>query len=374
MNKRVLYIGGFELPDKNAAAQRVVANAKILREVGYEVLFSGITHADDFRGEVEGFGYESIAYPRSLKDWFVYLTSIRFQKLIEEYRPSIIIAYNYPSVALNRLLKYCRKRGIKVVGDLTEWYSPTNPLKAADTSYRMKCVNKKLDGQIVISRLLADYYKRHKTLLLPPLVDLSQEKWSSVDSANRGENVRLVYVGSPGAGWKDRLDLIVDFVVNQELVNKVSLIIIGITKKQFETTFQREEKEIKNVEFMGRLPHLESIDILKKSDFQIFIRSNTRVNNAGFPTKFVEAISAGIPVITNLTSNLNDYLIDGVNGFIVETTTDKSLEEGLERAIKCSRSQIEQMKRYCLESKIFDCLNYTADVSAFLNGLDSSNN
>ena len=34
----VLYIGGFQLPEKNAAALRVVANAKILRELGYRVV------------------------------------------------------------------------------------------------------------------------------------------------------------------------------------------------------------------------------------------------------------------------------------------------------------------------------------------------
>ncbi len=38
----IIYIGGFELPDKNAAAQRVVSNAKLLREVGYDVVLVGV--------------------------------------------------------------------------------------------------------------------------------------------------------------------------------------------------------------------------------------------------------------------------------------------------------------------------------------------
>ena len=40
---RVLYLGGFELPDKNAAAQRVLSNAKLLREMGHDVTFAGIS-------------------------------------------------------------------------------------------------------------------------------------------------------------------------------------------------------------------------------------------------------------------------------------------------------------------------------------------
>ena len=39
LRKTILYIGGFELPDKNAAAHRVVANGKALRELGYSVVF-----------------------------------------------------------------------------------------------------------------------------------------------------------------------------------------------------------------------------------------------------------------------------------------------------------------------------------------------
>lgn len=30
----ILYIGGFVLPDKNAAAQRVTGNAKAMRDIG----------------------------------------------------------------------------------------------------------------------------------------------------------------------------------------------------------------------------------------------------------------------------------------------------------------------------------------------------
>ena len=68
--KKVLYIGGFELPDKNAAAQRVMTNAKLLREMGYEVIFIGISkdiaHAPQM---VDGFESRSIAYATSVKEW-----------------------------------------------------------------------------------------------------------------------------------------------------------------------------------------------------------------------------------------------------------------------------------------------------------------
>ena len=48
--KHILYIGGFEMPNKNAAAQRVLSIAKALREGGYDTLFYGITKSEDYVG------------------------------------------------------------------------------------------------------------------------------------------------------------------------------------------------------------------------------------------------------------------------------------------------------------------------------------
>ena len=39
MNKNILYIGGFNLPDKDAAAQRVMANGLLFNKLGYKVYY-----------------------------------------------------------------------------------------------------------------------------------------------------------------------------------------------------------------------------------------------------------------------------------------------------------------------------------------------
>ena len=79
-----MYCGGFILPDKNAAAHRVLANGKILKELGYEVFFQGVYQNNiDIKIEDEtynGFHFFSNHYPRTLLDWFKYLTSIENQK------------------------------------------------------------------------------------------------------------------------------------------------------------------------------------------------------------------------------------------------------------------------------------------------------
>ena len=64
MSKYILYLVGFELPDKNAAAQRVMANAKLLREMEFDVSFIGISKDIDNSPHIlEGFASNPVPYP-----------------------------------------------------------------------------------------------------------------------------------------------------------------------------------------------------------------------------------------------------------------------------------------------------------------------
>jgi glycosyltransferase involved in cell wall biosynthesis len=84
-----------------------------------------------------------------------------------------------------------------------------------------------------------------------------------------------------------------------------------------EDTDLLKEYTVRNrIIFHGRLHHEEALKILQGSDYCIFYRENTRLNRAGFPTKFVESISCGVPVITTRTSDLAQYINN--RGFLLE--------------------------------------------------------
>lgn len=386
MNKgNILYIGGFELPDKNAAAQRVVANSKILKSLGYEVLLIGVDKklkSDSLflqtKKEYEGLNYFSLKYPCSLIDWFKYLFSIKFIKELESLKPKVIIAYNYPGFAFWRLLKYCNKNNIKLIGDCTEWYEPKgnfifNIIKSADVYVRMKLVHPKINGMIVISNYLFNYYKNfsNKIINIPPLVDLKMDKWNTEDKQNLNE-FTFVYAGSPGSGTKDRIDKIIDVLAEIKKKSSINfkLNIIGLTKDQYVNTFGLE-KLPKNFNdflfFKGRLPHVETLTEVSSSDFVIFIRDKNLTNTAGFPTKFVESISCGTPVLSNSSSNIEEYLIENKTGFLLETESYDELNEKLSEILKLDKKDILQMKKFCKNSELFDILNYTSKFEVFIN-------
>ena len=92
--KKVLYVGGFELPDKNAAAHRVIGNAKVFKELGYEVKLNGLTDGIVKLGPFHSSGFESFeeVYPKSNKDWLKFLIDISFVKrMILNEKPEIVI-------------------------------------------------------------------------------------------------------------------------------------------------------------------------------------------------------------------------------------------------------------------------------------------
>ena len=304
----VLYIGGFELPDKNAAAQRVVGNAYALKTLGYDVVFLNKTKCKNNLNTT----YYGCTCINSKKSSWKYLTSANeVKKIIKQYQVTHLIAYNYPATALKKIIKFCKKNNVKCYADVTEWYEiKGNPLKKLvkkyDVDLRMKVLHKQMDGVIAISEYLYQYYvKDVKTVKVPPLVNIAAEKWNKIDKFNENKTV-FSYVGSPSAR-KEKLDIVVKTIDALSNKRDVKLIVVGITKAEFEQMYSCLI-ESNAIEFMGRLPHEEAIKVVKQSNWSIIIRENFLFVKAGFPTKVVESISCGTPVLANKFSNIQDYL------------------------------------------------------------------
>lgn len=365
MKRKVLYLGGFEMPDRNAAAHRVLANAMTLRELGYDISFIGPTKDPlNCAREYKGFKFEFIDYPKTLWQWLRYITSfISIDKIIE-LDPDYVILYNFPAIASLRILRQSRKKRFKVFHDLTEWecskgWTPREIIRKVDINLRMHYCMKKMDGVIAISRYLYDYYSIYtKVIQVPPTVDLTNPKFDRGRELTVGNPIQLVYAGSVGAGNKERLDYIVNTVSN---INSLRLTVVGLSVEQYERVYGNLPEECTNVSFKGRVPHEEAVNIVCKSDFQMLIRENTLKNKAGFPTKFVESMSCCTPLIATASSNICDYLIDGETGFIVNN--QNSLYDVLIKISLMSNDDIIRMKEKCRAIMSFDFRCYQEKFS-----------
>ena len=368
---KTLYIGGFELPDKNAAAHRVMSNAKIIRDLGGDVVFVGVdknlswgTSVLSIKGNVQGFTSYSVPYPSSKKQWIDYLCGIKpYVNVLEKEKDfTSVIFYNFPAIAMKRLMRYCRKYGIKCAADITEWYSPKGKgfaffvLKGLDTWLRMRIFHKQMDGLIVISKYLANYYKHNKNIvLIPPLVDKSEEKWIGLPQKTNDDVLKFVYAGSPGI--KDRIDVLIAAL--KSVKRSYHLDVIGISKEEYLNRNPEDESFLKDndaIVFKGRLSHIQTLNFVSHADFSCFFREDDRMTKAGFSTKFVEAISCGTPVLTNKTSNLEDYCCGGRNAVLLNSIDCEEVADAINML----------NKSLLADRDMFNCINFVEEFKKFL--------
>ena len=122
--------------------------------------------------------------------------------------------------------------------------------------------------------------------------------------------------------------------------------------------------------FLGRVSQDLIPAYYKNADFMVLLRETTRKNMAGFPTKFAESMIAGVPVIANVTSDLDKYIISGKTCFVVEDEKVLSLEQTLSRVLALSQQQIDNMKhstKACNDA--FDYASRKTEMKMFLDKL-----
>ena len=102
MKGTIIYWGNFELPDKNASANRVVSNGKIFMKLGYRVVFLGSRATSEcFDGIQQTSFNENMfeeCYPASTKLWLKYVFDIStIIQLINRFTDTkLVVAYNIP--------------------------------------------------------------------------------------------------------------------------------------------------------------------------------------------------------------------------------------------------------------------------------------
>lgn len=364
-NDVVIYIGGFELPDKNAAAHRVLNNAKLLQNK-YQIVFIGVDKSLSYNYDVlstkttvQGFSSFSVPYPKSKSEWVDYLCNVKsYIKIIEKYNHvAAIIMYNFQAVAMKKLMRYCKKNKIKCLADVTEWRSAKGEhiayrvLKDSDTWYRMNVLHKKMDGLIVISEYLQNFYSSIRNIVrIPTLTDLREEKWTN-NYVKSNDCLYMVYAGNPG--FKDKLGVLVEAIV--KIKRNCHLDVIGITKEQYLLMNPQHLNILSNntkIIFHGRLSHLEALSYVKKANYSCFFRENDRVTKAGFPTKFAEAISCGTPVLTNKSSDIEQYFSSEKNGVCLKTLKVDDIVDAIEKL----------PSTLAVSNKTFDYVSFSSEM------------
>lgn len=388
---RIIYIGTFRLPCYDAAAPRVLNNAKIFRAIGHEVSFISWggkyreqDRCEDGKYRVDGFEYvitgelDAVGFINRVKSRLFRGKKTMNLLLRMRVNPDLIIMYNAGYSQTKRMMRFCESRGVKLANDITEWYS-NNELRVTGiipNALNMKGLQHKVLNKIVISSMLDNYYPESNNLLLPPLCDLSELKWNQTVEDERitsFEGITMIYAGNPAK--KDCLHTVINAVNGLAAEGApIRFLILGTTREAYWRNYHNligGSQLHSNIIFLGRVSQELIPAYYKKADFMVLLREPTRKSNAGFPTKVAESMTAGVPVICNETSDLASYVHDGENGFIVDGYSLHDIMKVLrDKILPLKREDINRMKDATAQSNsAFVYSSYKNEAREFLNNL-----
>jgi glycosyltransferase involved in cell wall biosynthesis len=395
----IAYVGNFSFPYGNASGSRVLGNGYLFKELGYEVIFIGLDNTlkvdsfiQDTKSEYNGFAYYNLPYPIGMKGWLLY--NQRFKEVIScltEYDLFAVVSYGSPTLSLfnAKIRTWCHSNNLFYLADCVDWLAAGSGtflhriIKFFDNDYQKRILNAKADGVITISSYLQDFYQSNKckTIIIPPLVNPERFKNLSLPLEKKGKTINFIYVGIPfpidgrevkPSAYKDRLDIVIDALL---LISEddFKFDIYGLTKQQYISVILRHKDMLVDMDdkicFHGNIKNDEAIIRISKADYSILFRDVNRSTTSGFPSKFVETISCGTPMVTTRTSDLHLYLEPSENGFFIGGNDDITIAKELSEIIKKSSESVFKMKKYCFKSNLFAYHNFVTQTKQFFDSL-----
>ncbi len=382
--KKALIVTTDRYPNGDAGAVRTHAFAKLLQMLGYQPTVVGMGESTDFKFRKEdGVIYTSFRLSSSdivsrIKGRLQFCKRVKSTLLHKDTSWDIILVGLVSRETMNALKTYAEKNNIPLLHDSVEWYSPEQfSIGKLHPAYiAMDRRNRVYVDQSMRVIAISSYLEKHfqsrgiLTVRIPAVMNVEQMSCEKIIDPHK---LVFTYAGSPGK--KDYLRVIIESFSEMPTAVPYELRLIGITKEQLVTLCDVDPAHIEKLGAqlccMGRIPRAQVLEELKRSDFTVLIRSEEqRYAKAGFPTKFAESLATATPVISNATSDIANYLQDGVNGYLVSACSPQALTESLQKAFALSYEERIVMQKTARKTAE-DHFDYTRYVDYLKRILDN---
>lgn len=368
MNKpKTLYIiGAVNIPDLDAGSLRILQFAEIYKKVFDQIIIAGkgdfkLHSLTKYDGKISLISFHKKDFSSFFDKLQTLLHPEKFflhdlENLYEQYDITHIMVYSVlPKSAVKAIRKFTNAHNIKLFFDVVEFQSlKTQNLSSFVSFYTPNMyINKKGikngDSVITISSFLESYFQKKKcnVVRVPFVFDTSKIK---VEGKNKNkETLSLIYAGNP-RGKKDLLPNVIKglSLLSESDKSKVKLRVFGISSKDVIKNKYVSKKIInetsKIVEYYGQIDREQIFKYYQESDFSVLLRNpKTRTSRAGFPTKVTESLSNGVPVICNLSSDLNFYL-NSKNAVLLDGFLPDEFARKISYVIQMPKEELRKMK------------------------------
>lgn len=187
-------------------------------------------------------------------------------------------------------------------------------------------------GAIVLGHslryLFSDYFASENIYIVPNGADYHFPDVKRIVQSK----IRIIYLGNllPGKGIYDIIKGI--SLLPPDIMDRVCMDVVGswAEKKTRIECMNMVAREKLPIVFRGPAYDTEKLDFLKNAEIFVFAPRMPE----GHPYVIIEAMAAGLPIISTNQGAIPESVIDGKNGFIVETCNPKQIAEKIEFLIK----------------------------------------
>lgn len=373
---RVLFVLDCAFPYGVAFSSRARHMIKLFTDIGYSVHVIAPLNNKNLKS------LEYTSEHIEVKKNYLTLSGIgtfhSFGMAIENYlknnEVNLIISNNIVYV-VPKILKIAHKNKIPYVIDQCEWYDSSTFKFGKYNPYYRECMkmieykNKNVDGIISISRLFEEHYLKQgvKVIRIPTILDIKNilPRFEKKDD----KIINIAFAGSLGKGKENILPMIKAVERINKIKERIHLHFYGPTKKQIEENVGSNINLLKNyIHIYGRIPQEEVENKVRNADFTFIIRPNRRSSDAGFPTKLAESMAVGTPVIANDTGDIDLYIENKKNGFLLKEDLENQLFEYLQGILQMDKNELKEMRKEARKTaeENFDFRNYEEKVKKFL--------
>ncbi len=382
---RILFIALGFFPNGLAISTRIVNYARLFHDCGFEVHVIADYTAEPVTGnEIQHFEnctYQAVtqaALNRNFKLSSRIFNANNSLKLVKKYIENNHVDMVVTSTCYDRfrkLRKLCSKHSLPLTLDITEWYDVSGVKYGKFNPFYMNYTRsmekdfKTADKFFTISTLLHNYYAAtgKETLRIPTILDTSR---MPPFLKTENEKIRITYAGFSGRGKESFREILEALALLGENRKQIEVHVYGCSKAAFLARLGEDtglfERVQETVTIKGRVPQAQVHEVFGNSDYSIFMRPNKHSNQAGFPTKLAESLTAGTPVICNDTGDIGLYLKNGVNGFLLPDSAAPTILSVFETILAMKPAETAEMRRQARETAeaSFDYRNYIEPVKA----------
>ena len=258
----------------------------------------------------------------------------------------LFVTSNYFLIILLEL--YCKFSGTKIVNEKSEYPFVVmsnsrirrflSPLYT-NTAYKM------LDGMVLMTRPLMDYYKTKvgkncQLLEMPMTVDAERFDIAKVETEYGNY---IAYCGNMAGNKDGVINLISSFNIASSSIGNVKLLLIGGSSSQHDWEMIEEavrDTHNNNIILFGKAERGQIPVLLKNAKALALARPSSLQSTGGFPTKLGEYLATGNPVVVTKVGDIPLYLNEK-NAYMVEPDNIVLFAKAIEAIFSDYKTAIE---------------------------------